>query len=427
MTVLQQPDVPAQSPAPASTRPFVHRDFAFYYAQRILNSVAIQMQSVAIGWQIYAITGRAIDLGFVGLALFAPALLLMLVTGHAADRFDRRSILLVCFAVEALCCATLSWMSLRGLTSPLPIYAILIVFGTARAFVAPASNALATNLVPREALPAAIAWSSSGWQLATIVGPALGGFAYAYAGGAEGVYAISSLLIFVAFCITSRIRRRERPAPQPGAATAGTWGNMIAGLTFIRSRPAILGAITLDMVAVLCGGATALLPIFAKDVLAVGPEGLGLLRGAPAVGALAVAIFLANRPLGRHAGAMMLVCVAIFGAMTVLFGLSKSLPLSVVALAIAGAADMVSVNVRSSLIQLATPDRMRGRVGAANAVFIGASNELGELRAGFMAAWLTAVPAVVIGGIGTILITGAWALLFPALGRVDRLSDLKAE
>ncbi|MDB5367935.1 MAG: permease of the major facilitator superfamily protein [Rhodospirillales bacterium] len=426
MTLLQEPDAPPAMAAPVSSRPFAHRDFVFYYLQRVFNSVAIQMQSVAIGWQIYDITGRAIDLGFVGLALFAPALLLMLVTGHAADRFDRRNILLACFAVEATCCAGLSWMSAQGMTSPLPIYLILIVFGSARAFVAPASNALATNLVPRAALPSAIAWTSSSWQLATIGGPALGGFAYAYAGGAEGVYAIAAALVIAGIVTASMIRPRGRPDTQ-SSEDEGTWSRAIAGLRFIRSRPAVLGAVTLDMVAVLCGGATALLPIFARDVLGTGPEGLGLLRGSPAIGALAIAILLATRPLGRRAGATMLIAVIVYGAMTILFGLSRSLPLSMFALALLGAADMFSVNVRSSLIQLATPDRMRGRVGAANAVFIGASNELGELRAGFMAAWLGAVPAVVIGGIGTILITSTWALLFPALGRVDRLSDVRAE
>ncbi|GIL41248.1 MFS transporter [Roseiterribacter gracilis] len=426
MSLLQEPDVPAATPAPVSNRPFAHRDFVFYYLQRVLNSVAIQMQSVAIGWQIYDITGRAVDLGFVGLALFAPALVLMLVTGHAADRFDRRNILLCCFAVEALCCAGLSWMSARGLTSPLPIYLILIVFGSARAFVAPASNALATNTVPREALPAAIAWTSSGWQLATIGGPALGGFAYAYAGGAEGVYAIAAGLVLLGICATTFIRPKGRPDTHSNE-DEGTWTRAVAGLKYIRSRPAVLGAITLDMVAVLCGGATALLPIFARDVLGTGPEGLGFLRASPAIGALSIAILLATRPLGRRAGATMLFAVIVFGAMTILFGLSKSLPLSMLALALLGAADMFSVNVRSSLIQLSTPDRMRGRVGAANAVFIGASNELGELRAGFMAAWLGAVPAVIVGGIGTIVITATWAALFPALGRVDRLSDIKAE
>jgi MFS family permease len=426
MTLLQEPDAPAATAAPTSSRPFAHRDFVFYYLQRVFNSVAIQMQSVAVGWQIYDITGRAIDLGFVGLALFAPALLLMLVTGHTADRFDRRNILLFCCAIKVVCCATLAWMSARGLTSPLPIFLILIVFGSARAFMAPASNALATNLVPREALPAAIAWTSSGWQLATIGGPALGGFAYAYAGGAEGAYAIASGLVLVGIVATLMIRPRGRPDATSNE-DEGTWSRAIAGLNYIRSRPAVLGAITLDMVAVLCGGATALLPIFARDVLGTGPEGLGFLRASPAIGALAIAILLATRPFGRRAGATMLMAVMVFGAMTILFGLSKSLPLSMCALALLGAADMFSVYVRASLIQLATPDRMRGRVGAANAVFIGASNELGELRAGFMAAWLGAVPAVVIGGIGTILITGTWALLFPALGRVDRLSDVRSE
>ena len=372
------------------------------------------MQSVAIGWQVYDLTHRALDLGYVGLAQFAPAAGFALVTGHVADRFDRRRIVLVCYLAIALLSLTLCLMPRDA--GVLPIYGVLVLLGTARAFNAPAGQALTPHLVPLADFPNAVAWASSIWQIATILGPALGGIVYAAASG-RVVYGIAAALSFSAatltFALHVRTGRMEHSAP--------SLATLFAGVRYVFEKKIILGAISLDLFAVLLGGAVALLPVFARDILHAGPWALGFLRSAPAVGAAVMAVILASYPLKKNAGAIMLACVAVFGVATIAFGLSRSFAVSLVALAIVGASDMVSVVVRLTLVQLSTPPAMRGRVGAVNSVFIGASNELGEFESGVSAAWLGPVASVVVGGIGTLVVVALWALLFPALRKVDRL------
>jgi MFS family permease len=398
------------------TSAFQYRDFRLFTLGKLLTTLGLQMQGVAVGWQVYALTGSALHLGYVGLVQFLPALLLAPVTGHIADRFDRKRTLLFSYAILALASALLLVLT-RDQPKTLGvhgIYAVLALVGIARAFLQPANSALMPNLVPAEQLPSAIAWSSSTFQLAVIAGPALGGLLYSL-GDATRVYGIALALELITLGSLARVRprTRERSARQPG--------DLVAGLRFVFAKPVILGAISLDLFAVLFGGAVALLPAYAQDVLHTGPQGMGLLRSAPAVGALTVGLVLANRPLRRHAGRTMYACVAVFGLATIAFGLSRSFVLSLCALAITGAADMVSVFVRQSLVQLRTPDAMRGRVSAVNSVFVGASNELGEFESGLTAAWLGLTPAVVVGGLGTIAIVALWSLLFPALRDVDRL------
>ncbi|MET0285107.1 MAG: MFS transporter [Polyangiales bacterium] len=397
----------------ARTSAFQFRDFRLFTLGRLMATLAMQMQGVAVGWQVYALTGSALDLGYVGLVQFLPALLLAPITGHVADRFDRKRIMMLAQATLALGSALLLTMTLSGAPSKLAIYAVLALVGTARAFVQPTGSALMPNLIPAEQLPSAVAWGSSTFQLAIIVGPALGGLLYS-AGDATRVYGIALVahLTTLAMLVPVRPRARDQAPPKR---------DLVAGLRFVFAQPVILGAISLDLFAVLFGGAVALMPAFARDVLHTGPEGMGLLRSAPAVGALTVGLVLANRPLRRHAGRTMYACVALFGLATVAFGLSRNFTLSLCALAITGAADMVSVFVRQSLVQLRTPDAMRGRVSAVNSVFIGASNELGEFESGLTAAWLGLTPAVIAGGVGTIVIVALWTVLFPALREVDRL------
>lgn len=378
------------------------------------------MQSVAIGWQVYDLTREPLDLGYVGLAQFAPAIGLSLVTGHVADRFDRRRIVLVCYA--AIAALSFALALLPPSAGVLPIYALLVLFGTARAFMGPASQALGPHLVPANDFANAVAWSSSIWQVATILGPALGGVVYGFAGGPI-VFTVCGMtaLSAVGFVGALRVRTGRMESAAPSLST------VFAGVRYVWSQKIVLGAISLDLFAVLLGGAVALLPIFARDILHAGPWALGMLRSAPAAGAAVMAVFLAHRPLKKHAGAIMLACVAIFGVATIVFGLSKSIVLSLVALALVGASDMVSVVVRLTLVQLSTPAAMRGRVSAVNSVFIGASNELGEFESGVTAAWLGPVTAVVVGGIGTLVVVGLWALAFPALRNVDRLEPPDAD
>lgn len=374
---------------------------------------------MAIGWQVYALTGRALDLAWVGLAQFLPALLLSLVTGHVADRLERRRILMTCHAVMSALSLTLFWIATLGHGQRMAIYVVLVGVGVARAFQGPANQSILPSLVPAEHFPNAVTWSSSLWQAAMIVGPTLGGLLYAGSGGAGPVYAMAAGCSAGALLLLSAMDRI--PAASRGAPTRAT---VLAGVRYVWRNEIVLGAISLDLFAVLLGGATALLPVFARDVLHSGPWALGALRSAPAVGAATMGVFLAARPLERHVGRKMLVCVALFGLATVAFGLSHDFWLSLVALAIVGASDMVSVVVRSSLVQLATPDAMRGRVSAVNMVFIGASNELGEFESGVTAQWWGAIPSVVVGGLGTLLVVGVWAMRFPHLRRVDRLSDI---
>jgi MFS family permease len=400
-----------------------NRRYAFYLASRVSLIVATQMLSVAVGWQVYEITGRAIALGFSGLALFLPGFLLALPGGHVADRYDRRTILLVCHLGVAACAATLAIMAMLGAHSLLPIYAVLGVLGTIRAFSGPAGQALMPNLVERKDLERAVALGSSTWQMAMIGGPSLGGALYAATGRAGVVYATCTVMALLAFASVLAIGRPPVAAAGARRHPPATWSTLLAGLRYVWSNKPILGAISLDLFAVLLGGAVALLPIFARDLLHIGPWGLGILRSAPAVGAATTALVLANYPLRAKAGVIMLACVLLFGGATIVFGLSESFALSLVALLVLGASDMISVVIRSTLIQTRTPDEMRGRVGAVNMVFVGASNELGEFESGVTAEWLGPRVAVLVGGIGTCLVVFVWSLLFPALRNVDRADE----
>ena len=386
----------------------------FWFA-RVAAMVAHQMLAVGVGWQVYALTGSALDLGLVGLAQFMPSFVLMLVAGHVADRFDRRRVLQACMIVEALAAAGLALGSFQGWISVRAIFMLIFVVGAARAFQMPAMAALLPSLVPRALFPRAIASNSAATQAAIIAGPALGGFIYV--AGPAAVYATSVALFLLTGLMVHLIRPERAQARTEGVGL----DSIFAGIRFIRSHPAVLGAISLDLFAVLLGGATALLPVYARDILDTGPWGLGLLRSSTAVGALAMALYLARHPLSRHAGRRMFGAVALFGIGTIIFGVSRSFVLSLGALAVLGAADMVSVVVRSSLVQLQTPDAMRGRVSAVNALFIGTSNQLGEFESGVTAAWFGVVPSVVIGGLGTLAVVALWMRWFPDLVRVDRL------
>jgi MFS family permease len=398
-----------------------NRRYALYLLSRVTLIVATQMLSVAVGWQVYEITGAALALGFSGLALFLPAFVLALPAGHVADRRDRRRILLVCHVGVALSAAILATMSHARVRSLAPIYAVLVALGAIRAFSGPAGQALMPSLVPRAQLERAISLGSSNWQLAMIAGPSLGGAIYALTGRASVVYAACCVLALVAFA--SVLAMGHAPPSDVKPRAPASWSTLLAGIRYVWSDKPILGSISLDLFAVLLGGAVALLPIFAKDILHVGPWGFGLLRSAPAIGAALVAGVFAWSPIRRRAGAAMFACVFLFGLATMVFGVSKSFGVSLAALGILGAADMVSVVVRSTLIQTRTPDEMRGRVGAVNLVFIGASNELGEFESGVTAAWLGPEVAVVVGGLGTCIVVLIWALVFPQLREVDRLDE----
>lgn len=399
-----------------------NRRYAFYLASRLSLIVATQMLSVAVGWQVYAITGKALSLGLSGLVLFVPGFLLALPGGHVADRHDRRKILLVCHLGVASSAAVLAIIAFRGTRTLLPIYAVLAVLGVIRAFSGPAGQALMPSLVERKDLERAVALGSSTWQLAMIAGPSIGGALYAATGRAGVVYVACAVMALVAFGSVVAIGKPP-VAPEVRKREPATWTTLLAGLRYVWSNRPILGTISLDLFAVLLGGAVALLPIFARDLLHVGPWGLGILRSAPAFGAATVAFLLASFPLRRRAGIIMLACVMLFGLATIVFGTSKSFALSLVALVVLGASDMISVVVRSTLIQTRTPDEMRGRVGAVNLVFIGASNELGEFESGVTAAWLGPEVAVVVGGIGTCIVVVLWAFMFPSLRKVDRLDE----
>lgn len=398
-----------------------NRRYALYLVSRVALIVATQMLSVAIGWQVYEITGAALALGFSGLALFLPAFVLSLPGGHVADRFDRRRILLFCHVGVGACAAILAALAHAHTKALVAIYAVLVLLGAIRAFSGPAGQALMPTLVPRRQLERAISLGSSNWQLAMIVGPSLGGAIYAVTGRAFDVYLACCVLAAIAFGAVIAMGSGAGEAAR--ARPPASWRTVLAGLHYVWSNPPILGSISLDLFAVLLGGAVALLPIFAKDILHVGPWGFGLLRSAPAFGAATTALAFAWFPIRRRAGAAMFACVFLFGVATIVFGISKSFVLSLAALVVLGAADMVSVVVRSTLIQTRTPDEMRGRVGAVNMVFIGASNELGEFESGVTAAWLGPEVAVVVGGVGTCLVVIVWALLFPALRDVDRLDE----
>jgi len=414
---------PAAPERAAGAAAFGHRDFRIFQVARLLSILGIQMQSVAIGWQIYSMTSRPMSLAWVGLAQFFPAIGLSLVTGHTADRVERRTILLVCHVVMAGLSGALFWLTRAGVSHAGPIYVVLVGVGVARAFVGPANQSLLPTLVPIEHFGNAVAWGSSFWQIAMVLGPTLGGLLYAALGGPAGVYALAACCSLAAFGFASALSPRRAP----GARSPVTRASLLAGVRYVWSNPIVLGAVSLDLFAVLLGGATALLPVYARDILHLGPWALGALRSAPAGGAALTAFALALRPIERAAGAKMFAGVAVFGAATIAFGLSRSFAASLVALALVGASDMVSVFVRSALVQLATPDAMRGRVSAVNMVFIGASNELGEFESGLTAQWFGTIPAVLLGGIGTLVVVALCAWRFPALRRVDRLSDAAAD
>ena len=392
-------------------------DLARYLAARLAGTLGVQVQSVAIGWQVYARTGNPMDLGWVGLAQFLPLALLSLWAGAIADRLDRKRILAVCRFSYAAGSLGLAWLSLHPELGVAPIYGVLAMLGATRAFAAPAGVALLPSLVPGARLSRAVAMSSTTFQIGTIAGPALGGFIYA-AGGATSAYLVTAACELVAGALVLSIATK---LPVRGPRTEPPLASLLAGVRYVWRSKVLLGAISLDLFAVLLGGAVALMPIFARDILHVGELGLGMLRAAPAVGAMLVAVGLALRPIAGRAGAWMLGGVGLFGVATIVFGTSESFALSLVALAVLGGADMVSVVIRQSLVQLWTPDEMRGRVASVNMIFIGASNELGELESGVTAALLGTVRAVVLGGIGTLVVTGLWATLFPGLRRVDDL------
>jgi MFS family permease len=400
-----------------------------FWVARFLSAFSIQMLAVAVGWQIYDLTRNPLDLGLIGLSQFAPAVVLVLVTGAAADHYGRRYIMLlaeIAFLAVALGLFMLTW---HGLTSPAPVFGLLVLLGTARAFYGPATSSLVVNLVPERVFPNAVSWNSSSWQVASITGPVAGGLLYG--ASALAPYAVSLIFLTVAIAFLTRI-----PADQPADKASGkaaqaegenTTSQIFAGFKFIFAQPVVLGAISLDLFAVLLGGAVALMPVFARDVLELGPWGLGLLRAAPGIGAVIMAAYLASVPIKDHAGVVMFAGVALFGVFTLTFGVSSVAWLSILSLALLGAADMVSVQVRETLIQLWTPDSVRGRVNAVNGLFVGASNELGEMRAGAMAAVIGAVPAVVAGGAGAIFVAGLWAYIFPALRKIrylDRRGDI---
>ncbi len=411
MTRIQPPE-PAP---PAPTSLLRQRPFALFWGARVATTIAFQMQAVAIGWQVYDLTGSALDLGLIGLAQFVPGFALALIVGQIADRYDRRSILRLCMAVEALAMVALALASLAGMLTAGALFAAVFVIGAARATELPTIHALMPQLVPGRLIPRAAAASASSNQTAIVLGPALGGLVYA--AGPAFVYGLAAIGFLVAAALVGAIRVPQPPSPREKPSL----GSLFAGVAFVRRHPTLLGAISLDLFAVLLGGATALLPIYARDILGTGPWGLGLLRAAPALGALAASLRLARRPLGGGVGRILFAAVTGFGLATCVFALSTSFAVSLAALAALGAADAVSVVIRFALVQIETPDAMRGRVSAVNSMFIGASNSLGEFESGVTAAWFGPVPAVLIGGIGTILVALVWRRLFPALFRVERL------
>ncbi|SRR5712691_5803110 len=427
-----------------------HRPFVLYWSARTCAAMGFQMLGVAVAWQMYALTGSAFDLGLVGLAQFLPALAFMLVAGQIADRYHRRRLLQICQTVEGLAAAALAVGSIAGWVSKEFILAAVFVFGVGRAFDAPTQQTLLPGVVPAALFPRAVAASASTTQLATITGPAFGGFLYAVDPAVPYTICFAlflSSIVLLAFVQIERSARRRarfrasvRRAHFRIAALAARFARQrgarprspvnleafFAGISYIRGNPIVLGVISLDLFAVLLGGTTALLPIFANDVFHLGSEGLGLLRAAPAVGALAIMAVLTMSPLTRHVGRIMFVSVACFGLATIVFALSTSFVLSMVALAALGASDAVSVVIRMTLVQIETPDEMRGRVNAVNSLFAGTSNQLGDFRAGVMAAALGAIPAVLVGGIGTLLVVLIWTRVFPALRQVDGFYAKKA-
>ena len=404
-----------------NTTALSHRDFRRYLSAGFLAILAIQIQSVAVSWQIYNIARTPLALGYVGLFQFLPMMACTIPAGHLADRFDRRLILVISYLFSAVAAGGFLMLAITRTTVIWPFYAVLTLFGAARAFAGPASQSFVPLLVPPDQFPQAVAWNSSTSQVAVVAGPAIGGAIYILGPAVDyGVCLVLFLTIaIVILSIESRSARYEVEADTT------IFERITAGVAYVWRKPLILGAFSLDLFAVLLGGATALLPVYARDILHVGPLGLGVLRSAPALGAAMLGLMLGQMVRRqRHAGLAMFACVAIFGIATIVFGLSENFTLSMAALFVLGASDMVSVYVRTTLTQLATPDAMRGRVSAVNRLFVGASNELGEFESGITATWFGTVPAVVIGGVGTLVIVAVWYRLFPSLREVDRLSEV---
>ena len=397
------------------------RDLPLYLCAQVLARVAMLVESVCVGWQVYDLTRSALALGIVGLVEFLPMFLLALPAGELADRFDQRRILALARLVEAVASALLLVFVLTHQHSVWPLYGIVLIFGSARGFSGPAGRSLLPFLVPPERLSKSIAWSSSISQLAIIGGPAVGGFAYAL-GPALAYGGCLVTFLVAAFALTLLGGRR---AARDNAVLASRLARVHEGINFVRSRPIVFGAISLDLFAVLLGGAVSLLPIYARDILHVGPTGLGVLRSAPAVGAAIVALLLTRRPIERGVGGTMFTAVAVFGVATIVFGLSRDFRLSLAALAVCGAADQISVYIRAALVQFATPDAMRGRVSAVSTLFISASNELGGFESGVTAALFGTIPAVVLGGIGTLAVVAIWMWAFPPLRTVDRMREVE--
>ena len=416
----------SQQPEPSPGGAFRSKDFRLYQGARLLVILGAEAQSVAVAWQVYQITHSALSLGYTGLALFLPGLFFMLPAGHVADRYDKRYVILTCYGLQAICTAMLLSIALHPVHSILPIYAVLFLIGTGRCFSGPAASALLPSLVPKQDFVNAVTWGATVYQTANATGPMVGGLLFTATfvalgrlTGAPVVYCFTLCTLLGFMVLVGLIRARAVAGPKK----AFRLDTVLAGLRYVAQTRLLLGSISLDLFAVLLGGAVALMPIFAHDVLHAGPQGLGLLRAMPSLGALAVSLTLVVRPIKRRAGKTMLVGVGIFGVATVIFGLSRTFWISMAALFFVGASDMVSVVVRSSILQLATPEEMRGRVSAVNWLFIGASNEFGEFESGLTAHWFGPVPAVVLGGVASLLVTATAAILFPTLRRADQLTS----
>ena len=407
---------------------FASRDFRRYQLARAAVILGAEAQSVAVAWQVYSITHRALDLGYTGLALFLPGLLFLLPAGHVADRFDRRLVILACYSLQVVCTLTLTLLARAAVHDVFPIYAVLFLIGVGRAFSGPASSALVPHLVPERHFVNAVTWGGAIFQFANVTGPALGGLLFTFplrhfvrstrleGAGIVYVFTLGTLMMFLLLVGSLHVRLGRMEHRDISLQV------VLAGFKYVWNMPLLLGSFSLDLFVVLLGGAVALMPIFANEILHTGPRGLGVLRAAPAIGALTMSLVMARFPIRRYAGKRLFVCVAIFGVATVIFGLSRNLWLSLAALAVGGAADTISVIIRGSLLQLATPPEMRGRVSAVNSLFIGASNELGEFESGLTAQWWGAVRATLVGGIGALAVAGTWAALFPALRHADELT-----
>jgi MFS family permease len=415
--------MPSTADSRAGRAAFTHPGFVLFQIARFLVVSAVEMQAVAVGWQVYEITKRPLDLGYVGLAQFLPGILLFPISGHTSDHFERRNVLSACYGGYALCFVVLLALTKYGISSIAHIYVVLVVIGIVRSFNGPASRSILPQLVPEVHFANAVAWNATIFQAATILGPSFGGIAYAAFRGPSVVYGIAAVTALGAMIATFRIK------PEVKARTREPMSlkTLFAGLHFIRNNKLILGAISLDLFAVMLGGAVALLPVYAREILHTGPWGLGLLRTAPGVGAALMALVVAHWPLRGKSGPKLFWAVAGFGLFTIIFGLSRSLTLSLIALLLAGASDMISVIIRATLTLLATPDEMRGRVTAVDMIFIGTSNEFGQFESGITAQWFGTVPAVVLGGIGTLVVVALWTWWFPELRNAGELHELTAE